>query len=116
MRALWAEHYEMPRTDPRYLDATEDDIYRDLLVFLYRSGERRRADPMAGQLEQVMRDPGKAAAEDAAFADQLRTGKMAERMAAFERARAQEAAGQGDGRRITRVRPPARPKVGRRKP
>lgn len=42
-RARWAAEFAIPRSDPRYLDATEEDVLRDLLVLQYTRGRARMA-------------------------------------------------------------------------
>lgn len=88
MRAAWAEHFNLPRTDPRYLDASDDDVVFDLLVLQYRAGERRRSDPMQAQLDDVLRDPeGTRQAEEAFDRELEETGTLGARIRAFEKNR-----------------------------
>lgn len=88
LRAIWAERYNLPRNDPRYQDATDEDVIRDLLVAMYRTAERRRQDPLESQLDDVLRDPtGAAEAERAFEASLTETGTLGARIRAFERAR-----------------------------
>lgn len=48
---LWRDHYNLPRTDQRYQDATDVDIYLDL--FLVGEREARRARERGESPESV---------------------------------------------------------------
>jgi hypothetical protein len=104
LRAAWAERFGLSRSDPRYLDATEDDVVFDLLVAQYRAGDRRRLDPLESQLDNVMRDPAATAVDEAAFLESFHAGTLGERVRAFERARSD----QGDTPQPIRIRAPRR--------
>lgn len=57
----WRLYYQLPPTDPRWLDATEAEILHDLLVLRYHAEHvRRMADPAADAVERTARDPEKA--------------------------------------------------------
>lgn len=57
----WRLYYQLPPTDPRWLDATEEEILRDLLVLRYHAEHvRRMADPAGDAVAQTASDPEKA--------------------------------------------------------
>ncbi len=108
VRARWRQLFNLPRTDPRYLAATEDDMVADLLEAVYAEGDRRRADPEWRAIETYLRDPRKAIDEDDDLADDATSGTLHERILAFERSRKVEEDG---GPRVTSVKPKPRPKL-----
>lgn len=62
--------YLLPPNDPRYLDATDEEILHDLLVQRFRDEALARAwDPKRAALEDALRDPG--------MADKLREERRA---------------------------------------
>lgn len=92
VRGLWLEHFGLPSTDPRYQEATEDDLMRDMLVAMYRAGATRRAhDPDSALLEQVEKSRG----EFEAINDRLERalepdGILMRQILAFEASRLRE--------------------------
>lgn len=55
--------YELAPTDPRFLEATEEEIYRDLLTLHFLGEDMRSAlDPEREDIERIARDPRAAAA------------------------------------------------------
>lgn len=90
-RAAWRELYNLPHTDPRYLEATEAGIIDDLLEAMYRAGERRRADPREAEMDRYLANPEASQADDAQFEEQMAVGgTLYEAALAFERARRDE--------------------------
>ncbi len=69
--------YNLPLTDQRYLDTTEDAIIFDLLVTAYYEHERAKAtDPDAQTEEEMQRGNLRAAYQ--AMEDEFTSGKMQE--------------------------------------
>lgn len=59
---MFRAYFQLPRTDPRYLAATDLDMLQDLLEAMYQAGATRRAlDPDLAAMEEALRDPESAA-------------------------------------------------------
>lgn len=87
-RGAWRLRFNIPRSDPRYLDATDADMLDDLLVAMIGEAERRReSDPRAALLEDAERNPEAYAEGDAALMRSLQEGGTL-----FQLIRANEAA------------------------
>ncbi len=55
---VWRMQYEMPPTDPRYLDADDDVVVHDLAVLLYyRRSMEAAVNPAAAALRSAKGDP-----------------------------------------------------------
>lgn len=56
---MWRLYYDMPSTDPRVLEAREDEILMDLVALRYYAHQRlRAADPRAAEaIERQMHEP-----------------------------------------------------------
>lgn len=105
VRGQWRAHFQIPRTDPRYLASTDEDMIADLLEVVFLAGERRRSDPREREMERVLRDPDAARAEDDVLAAELAPGgRLYERAIAFERNQRED-----PSPRITSIRTRARP-------
>lgn len=81
MTGLWQETFKIPRTDPRFLDSTEDDHLRDMIGVMYRTAEERRhTNKLAAATENLK--------EVRVAHDRLReaieTGVLGKRIQAFE--------------------------------
>lgn len=54
LRGAWRARFNIPRTDPRYLDATEEDLVDDLLnLQFYDFARRREYDPAFGLATEI---------------------------------------------------------------
>lgn len=99
-RARWAQLYNLPRTDPRYLDATDEDVLLDLVDRMFAAGMVRRADPRNRVAEEAARDVDKLADEQAQLRAMLERAKIGERVHA-----AMRDAGPPGGMAIVRIKP-----------
>jgi hypothetical protein len=93
--------YNLPRTDPRFLDTTEDEIIFDLLTCTYFEHEVRKAidpDAVAGELAQArnLAEGYRKMEED------FTSGKMQEQILAFVEA---EKGSDEKAVKIVRIRP-----------
>jgi hypothetical protein len=52
-RTIWRLRYDLPETDPRYLEATDEMIARDLLVQAMRAGDSDRIERGKKTIETV---------------------------------------------------------------
>lgn len=53
---LWRAKYNLPPTDPRFLEMDEDEMARDLLLAVYHQYRTRRDDPDDPLMQQLRRN------------------------------------------------------------
>lgn len=86
LRGRWRQRFNIPRSDPRYREATDEDILSDLLVGMYLDGaSRRAADPEAAAQEEAAARPALAIAAVSRLRQALsKGGKLFEAILRFE--------------------------------
>jgi hypothetical protein len=81
---LWQEHYNIPRTDPRYLSSTAVDHLQDMYGVMVRNGVQRRAtdkvEAAADHIDEIVQAHER-------IRTSITEGPMGKAMVAFEKKR-----------------------------
>ena len=80
----WRVNHGMPITDPRYLDATEEDVLVDLLESMYVRGDAGLT-AQERAIRAAQRDPAADAKVDAKIVESSQSGVLGKMLAAYAR-------------------------------